>query len=67
MALMVLPVTYRQVMAPRMASGIDRLAMSVIRQLPRKMRIMMETSMAPMTPFVNQAVDGLAGHRGIDP
>ncbi len=50
MALMVLPVTYRPMMAPRMASGIDMLAITVMRQLPRKMRIMTDTRQAPMIP-----------------
>jgi hypothetical protein len=50
MALIVLPVAYRPMTEQRMASGIDMLAISVIRALPRKTRIMIDTSTAPMTP-----------------
>jgi len=37
-------------MAQRIASGIDVWQSPVIRQLPRKMRIMIDTSTAPTTP-----------------
>ena len=50
MALMVLPVTYKPMTAPRMASGIDVLAMTVMRQLPRNNRIMSDTRAAPIAP-----------------
>ena len=45
-----LPVVYRPMMAPNKASGIDMLAISVMRKLPRKIRIMIETRQAPMIP-----------------
>ena len=36
--------------AHRIASGIDIVAISVIRQLPKKIRIITATRMAPITP-----------------
>ena len=45
---------------PGSPAGSTVLAISVMRQLPRKIRIITDTRTAPMMPFVNQAVDGLA-------
>ena len=47
---MVFPVAYSPMMAPMTASGIDMVAISVMRQSPKNNRIMMETSTAPTIP-----------------
>ena len=59
MALIVFHVTYRPMIEPRIASGIDMLAIKVMRQLPRKIRIMIDTSTAPMIPSSIRLDNGL--------
>jgi hypothetical protein len=50
MTLIVCPVVFSPMTAPRMASGSDSDAISVIFQFPRNTRIMRETRIAPMIP-----------------
>ena len=46
---MVLPVICKPITAPMSARGIENDAISVILQLPKNKRIMMETNKAPIT------------------
>jgi hypothetical protein len=48
--LIVFPVTRRPIIAPRIASGSDSDAITVIRQSPRNTRIINDTRIAPTTP-----------------